>query len=424
MNLILYCSALPASGGVSNSIVMIAKEAIRHGYKTRVVIGARVKNNYYIQELKKNRIPIFVEKAWFSILIKILIVIPIWFLVCIMLFPFMLIKKQRNIPVVFRKLYRELHYDIYDNSAYKNSLSQTLSIVEQYCKERNTVFHMHYLGSKQCHDMLKWVKANGIPLVFHYHANVSYSQITCFNTLFERPNEILGKKVIIIALSEFLRDKMAEKLGPSYKITAIPNWIEITNRECIMVQDNSPQIITLCTITRMVGGKGVEDLIRAVERFAEMGLPIAAIIIGGGIGLQYFVNMAERAGVKDQIRFTGEITEEEVDKELRKANIFTLTSSTEAMPLTLLNAMAHGIPVIMTSVGAVTEIVNNAQNGILVEIGNVNQLVQAIKKLAENPDLRLRMGMKGKVYFDNNFNVERVWPKLDTIYQEISALQT
>ena len=78
-------------------------------------------------------------------------------------------------------------------------------------------------------------------------------------------------------------------------------------------------------------------------------------------------------------------------RELEAAHVFALTSDTEAMPIVLVEAMAMGVPVVTTDVGGTTELVQNGENGLVVPAGDLAAITAAIRRLATEPDLALKI---------------------------------
>ena len=94
---------------------------------------------------------------------------------------------------------------------------------------------------------------------------------------------------------------------------------------------------------------------------------------------------------------------------LRDGGIFVRPSLTEGMPLTVLEAMASGLPVIATRVSGTSEIIAHNETGILVEPGNVEQLAEAIKYLVESPEEALRLGRNARAYIERYYMKKFSW---------------
>lgn len=94
---------------------------------------------------------------------------------------------------------------------------------------------------------------------------------------------------------------------------------------------------------------------------------------------------------------------------MAEADIFVLPSFNEGQPLAILEAMAAGLPVIATTVGAIPATVTDGMGGLLVEPGDVQSLSSAIQRLVDDPDLRLKMGAFNRRVYESRFRPERMF---------------
>ena len=105
-----------------------------------------------------------------------------------------------------------------------------------------------------------------------------------------------------------------------------------------------------------------------------------------------------RLGLTEQVLFAGRIPHERVPAMLSAADIVALPSLAEGMPLSLLEAMAAGHPVVATRVGAIQEIIEDRSTGLLVPPGSSDALARAVNELLRDPDTARRLGSKGQEY--------------------------
>jgi glycosyltransferase involved in cell wall biosynthesis len=96
-----------------------------------------------------------------------------------------------------------------------------------------------------------------------------------------------------------------------------------------------------------------------------------------------------------------------------------LNSISEGMPITMLEAMACGLPVIATAVGSNPQLVRDGQNGMLVKSEDVDALCSAMIKLAENPSLRIKMGEKGRSWVETRFSLNQMVKDYSDLYTEL-----
>ena len=131
-------------------------------------------------------------------------------------------------------------------------------------------------------------------------------------------------------------------------------------------------------------------------------------------------NLVESLNISDQTIFPGWIDTKERDRLLEEGNIFVLPSYNEGLPLSMMEAMAWGLPVIVTPVGGISEIVQDGENGLIVEPSNIEQLSTAMKSLIANEDLRVSLGDQGRKSV-LPLDINNYWLSFLNIYR--SALQ-
>lgn len=135
----------------------------------------------------------------------------------------------------------------------------------------------------------------------------------------------------------------------------------------------------ILAVGRLCVQKGFQYLIQAHKNIISRNNGYQLCIIGPDAG--YGKELKHLAEDTDSIIFTGSISENEIRDAYLSADLFILPSLAEGCPLTLLEAMAFGKPIVATSVGMVPEIIRNGVNGILVRPGNSDLLAEAIKVL-------------------------------------------
>ena len=90
---------------------------------------------------------------------------------------------------------------------------------------------------------------------------------------------------------------------------------------------------------------------------------------------------------------------------MKHSNILIVTSETEGMPRSVLEAMALGKPVIATRVGGIPEVIRDGVDGILIDVGDDDAVAESLQRL-ENPDIRREMGLAAQQRIKANFNIK------------------
>jgi glycosyltransferase involved in cell wall biosynthesis len=162
------------------------------------------------------------------------------------------------------------------------------------------------------------------------------------------------------------------------KLGIIPNGVSLPpakslNGNCVMY------------VGRLVQGKGLEYLIAAMERCCDQQL----VIVGDGPERRNLEKLAEKMA---NVTFVGEVAAERVTEYFQRARMFVLPSLSEGSPNVVLEAMAHGVPVIATAVGGIPDLIKHGETGFLTQAGNVSEIAYYVRKLADDEALRRRLG--------------------------------
>ena len=126
--------------------------------------------------------------------------------------------------------------------------------------------------------------------------------------------------------------------------------------------------------------------------------------------------MAAGLGISKNVRFLGE--RRDIPAVLAALDVSVLTSTSESMPNAILEAMAAGLPVVSTRVGGSPEVVRQGETGFLVDSGNDDQLVEALRTLLRNEQLRKQCGAAGRELAREQFGVENVQKQYEDLYSD------
>lgn len=202
----------------------------------------------------------------------------------------------------------------------------------------------------------------------------------------------------LIFVSNQLRDE-AVTLGimPAKQAVVIENGVDLypyqnpPNRAILREEIGARQdAIVICTIGRLTEQKGMDLLLRAIGQLPQYDHPISVWLIGDGPQRQDLEQIVIDLKIAHRIKFLG--FREDVAQLLMASDIFGLTSRYEALPLVLIEALAAGLPCVVTDVGENARMVKTGENGWVVPLDNPDAIANALDSLIRNPDLRQKMG--------------------------------
>jgi sugar transferase (PEP-CTERM/EpsH1 system associated) len=229
----------------------------------------------------------------------------------------------------------------------------------------------------------------------------------------------------IVCVSEEVRKTHRKKIGfLSNKYLTIHNGIDKElfdihlDREKYLREFNFDQkAILVCIVGRFFPQKAHDIFLYAIRYVLEKKNNLGILIVGDGPRKKELFELAKELGIYNQVTFTG--NRSDIPQLLNLIDIFALSSAWEGFPMTILEAMACGKPAIVTDVGGNREAVIDGETGFIVPPGNPLAMSEAIIELIDKPELRRKMGIKGKERFLKNFTAQVMVQRTEMIYENL-----
>lgn len=189
---------------------------------------------------------------------------------------------------------------------------------------------------------------------------------------------------------------MIHAVDPRVNVTLVPNGVDLSAfQPGQSISDDGP--LKVVCVARLIERKGQHHLIEAVKRLADMGTAIHLSLVGEGDSQPAYQALARKLGVEDQVRFVGYVPREKIADCYTSAHVFALPSYNEGMSVAVLEAMAAGLPVVLTRTGGTDELVEEGVNGLTFDWADVDTLVAHLRTLATDRALVRRMGAASRV---------------------------
>jgi len=191
--------------------------------------------------------------------------------------------------------------------------------------------------------------------------------------------------------------KQLRDITQSQNISVITNAIDTSvfnGNKKSLTDERSDDAVRLLFVGAVGKLKGEKDLIKALAllRDNKPNLKISFL----GYGAENLKDYCERFEVGDLVEYLGAVPMNERIEFFRRSDIFVLPTYAEAMPMSVIEAMAAGLPVISTRVGGIPELIEDGVDGILFAPGDVGALAEKISFLLNNKDTRIKIGKKAK----------------------------
>jgi glycosyltransferase involved in cell wall biosynthesis len=179
----------------------------------------------------------------------------------------------------------------------------------------------------------------------------------------------------------------------------IPNGVDVARARRARPGDPGP--LRVLAVGRLRAPKDFRTLVRAV---AALGPHACRVLVAGeGPDRPLLAAEIDALGLRGRVVLAGE--RHDVARLLAYAHVFVLPSRSEGHPVSVLEAMAAGVPVVASRVGGIPEQVADGETGLLVEPGDVDGLAAALRRLAADPALRRRLGEAGRARAEEAFDL-------------------
>lgn len=177
------------------------------------------------------------------------------------------------------------------------------------------------------------------------------------------------------------------------------------------------QVRQLFYAGRLAVEKGLPVLFESLRMLQARGYDLQLTLAGGGEDRQALERLACELGIDERLTFAGYLGQEQVREYLRQSDIFILPSFAEGVPVSLMEAMACGVPVLSTYVGGIAELVESERTGLLVPAGDSHALSEAIIRYVEDFELRQRVSSLARQKIAAGFNLDQEVSKLAELFR-------
>ncbi len=195
------------------------------------------------------------------------------------------------------------------------------------------------------------------------------------------------------------------------KVMVIANGIDINWATCQRLKTLPHKVGMIAAFNQF---KAQKELVLAATRILKKFPEAKFILVGEGKTKRYVIKLIKNLGLKNNFDLIGYT--KDVRQILAQLSVFVLTTNTEGLPVTILEAMAFGLPVVASNVGGIPELVEDRITGILVRPGCPEELAEAIIELLASPEKAKRMGEMGRLRVQKLFTIEPMMQKLESHY--------
>lgn len=308
------------------------------------------------------------------------------------------------------------------------------SVFDRYAAEKgfNVVYLNKGLGfDRSVFRQVRRAVRQFDPDVIHTHLNSMLYMLPCYrrkqvklhtvHTLAEKEHYGLQKLVNFIAFHLLgvipvgISDTVADTIAATHhlkreRIPVVYNGVDCRRYDRPHVPSDTVNLVTVGTIYKV---KNHPFLIHCFSRLHQAHPEARLTIVGNGAWRGRLQQQIDELGLTDAVTITGTVGN--VEDYLAAADLYVASSLFEGLPLSILEAMAAGLPVVSTKVGGVPDIVRHGENGLLVPPGDAEAYVAALTELVENNEKRTAYAARSKA-LSKNYDEELTVHGYESLY--------
>jgi len=255
----------------------------------------------------------------------------------------------------------------------------------------------------------------GRPYLLHVHGSefMQFHDRECSARSRRLIARTFRKAAIVFALSEQWRIDLL-RICPDAHVEVLPNAVPLPDLSAPAARHPSGRL-TVVFLGRLGKRKGTCALIEAFARVASS-RPDVHLTCGGDGDVAGATRLAQQLGIADKVTCTGWLGPDDAARALSAADVFTLPSHAEGVPMALLEAMSWGLPAVTTPVGGIAQVVTHGESGLLVPPGDVDALAAALGALLDDPQQRMRLGAAARRVVEQQFSIDAAMHRLRGVY--------
>ena len=277
------------------------------------------------------------------------------------------------------------------------TLRNLLVLISQLISLRYGLVHIH------CSDRFSFYEKSafmlvcrlfGAPVVMHVHTGrfpEFYKSSKCKWLV----RFLIHRSAAVIAVSSEMEHFFQETFKT--EVFLVPNCVSpIFFEQDPLPPESRQDILFVGYLNR---SKGIFELLEALGQLRNKGYGNLCLVAGGEQvpGSEEMIRSFIRESELEGVELAGQVTPHKVAEFCRHSLVFVLPSHAEGLPISMLEAMACGLPVVASRVGGIPEVVVDRENGLLIPPGDVKALTGALASLLDNPELRIKMGEKNRI---------------------------
>ncbi len=288
-----------------------------------------------------------------------------------------------------------------------------------FCHIRPDLVHCH---SSKAGILGRWAARQcGIPSVFTAHGWAFTDGVPeTKRKIYRLIEKIAGKWCKkIICVSEYDKNLALREIPQlKDKLVTVHNCIPDTafQKNWKEFDDEKEMALEIVTVARFSPQKKILETLNVVNNAVCQGIKLHLTFIGDGPLFAQAVSQTKKMGIENYVTFLGARTD--VEKLLPNYDLFLLLSNWEGFPISIIEAMRAGLPVMASDVGGVREAVSDGRNGWLIPRDD-HRVLNLLNQIAENPSYLKKMALNARKHYEQDFMIKNMTDQIFSVYQSI-----
>ncbi len=228
----------------------------------------------------------------------------------------------------------------------------------------------------------------------------------------------------VVAVSTAIRERMVHNAGvPQNRIRVIHNGLDLSRFPRPHFPETADDLVSpwhtpvIGTLGHLSQRKGQRVFLQAVKSLVERGLDAEFVVLGDGPDRHALRDMAEKLHVTNRVTFTPQ----SVSCDINQLFLLVEPLLQEGRGVSVMQAMATGVPVVATGVGGLYDLIEDGKTGVMVPPNDADRLADSIWRLLKNPSERIEMARQAREMIERDFSADRIAAELTSYYEECMA---
>lgn len=235
---------------------------------------------------------------------------------------------------------------------------------------------------------------------------------------YEKLVDVLVWKAVklVVVNAQVIADALCtSRRMPSGKVAVVYNGLEEKDSSSLVRGGSAHDSVVIGCIARMDIAKGALVLFEAFASLAKLRPKLRLVLAGHGDASAELARRTKSFGLQGRVEMLGHY-DGDVNTLLDSFDIYVFPSLWEGLPYSLIEAMRAGIPIVATRVGGIPEVIEDGNEGLLVEPGSSDAIVGALERLLEDPQLKLSVGRNARLKYEKSLSLDKMHLRVRDVF--------